>query len=102
MHSIKTTGDHVLRTALALPVMASNLYETLEVPKDAEPEQSACSPLSLSPSLIPHLPVRKAYKKKALKTHPDRLPREATQEEKAASEEMFRMVRRCRCLQNQH
>jgi hypothetical protein len=38
------------------------------------------------------LPVRKAYKKKALQTHPDRLPLGATPEDKAASEELFRKV----------
>ena len=74
--------------------MASNLYETLEVPQDAEPEQSACQTVSLYlPHSYPHPPVRKAYKKKALETHPDRLPRDATPEQKAESEEMFRKVR---------
>ena len=37
--------------------------------------------------------VRKAYKKRALQTHPDRLPAGATPEEKTASEENFRRVR---------
>ncbi|KAF8889378.1 hypothetical protein BD779DRAFT_1439269 [Infundibulicybe gibba] len=55
--------------------MSPNLYDILELPKDATTEQ-----------------VRKAYKKKALQTHPDRLPVGSTPEEKAASEEKFRMV----------
>ena len=38
-------------------------------------------------------PVRKAYKRKALQTHPDRLPPGATPEDKAASEELFRKVK---------
>ncbi|KAF4610802.1 hypothetical protein D9613_006894 [Agrocybe pediades] len=52
----------------------SNLYEELGVPTDASQEQ-----------------IRKAYKKRALQTHPDRLPN-ATAAEKAASEEKFRKV----------
>ncbi|EDR14063.1 uncharacterized protein LACBIDRAFT_321834 [Laccaria bicolor S238N-H82] len=55
--------------------MATNLYEELDLPKDATADQ-----------------IRKAYKKKALKTHPDRLSPNATPEEKAASEEHFRKV----------
>ncbi|GLB41731.1 putative dnaJ molecular chaperone homology domain [Lyophyllum shimeji] len=55
--------------------MATNLYETLEVSKDATPEQ-----------------IRKAYKKKALQTHPDRLPQGTSPEERRASEELFRQV----------
>ena len=36
--------------------------------------------------------VRKAYKKKALETHPDRLPPGATLDQKTASEDKFRKV----------
>ena len=36
--------------------------------------------------------VRKAYRKKALLTHPDRLPQGATDEQKAISEEQFKRV----------
>ncbi|CAL1714784.1 unnamed protein product [Somion occarium] len=36
--------------------------------------------------------IRKAYKKRALETHPDRLPQGATTEEKASAEEQFRLV----------
>ncbi|ESK97765.1 domain containing protein [Moniliophthora roreri MCA 2997] len=54
--------------------MATNLYETLGIPKDATPEQ-----------------IRKAYKKRALDTHPDRHPN-ATPSEKARLEESFREV----------
>lgn len=40
------------------------------------------------------LTVRKAYKKRALQTHPDRLPQGATAADKAESDEKFRRVRR--------
>jgi DnaJ-class molecular chaperone len=36
--------------------------------------------------------VRKAYKKKALETHPDRLPLGATPDQKTDSEDKFRKV----------
>ncbi|KAG2070201.1 DnaJ-domain-containing protein [Suillus decipiens] len=55
--------------------MASNLYETLGLSRDATPDQ-----------------IRKAYRKKALETHPDRLPQGASPAQKSASEEMFRKV----------
>ncbi|OAX32809.1 DnaJ-domain-containing protein [Rhizopogon vinicolor AM-OR11-026] len=55
--------------------MATNLYETLGLSRDATPEQ-----------------IRKAYRRKALETHPDRLQRGASPADKAASEEMFRKV----------
>ena len=44
--------------------------------------------------IIAHGPpvVRKAYKKKALETHPDRLPVGATPDQKTASEDRFRKV----------
>lgn len=55
--------------------MASNLYETLGLSRDATPDQ-----------------IRKAYRRKALETHPDRLPQGASPAQKSASEEMFRKV----------
>jgi DnaJ family protein B protein 6 len=55
--------------------MDNNLYDILGIDSDATQEQ-----------------VRKAYKKKALKTHPDRLPQGATASDKALSEEQFRKV----------
>ncbi|KAH9479496.1 DnaJ-like protein subfamily B member 8 [Psilocybe cubensis] len=53
----------------------SGLYEELGISKDASPEQ-----------------IRKAYKKRALQTHPDRLPPNATPADKTSSEEKFRRV----------
>ncbi|KAG9312911.1 hypothetical protein JVU11DRAFT_6344 [Chiua virens] len=55
--------------------MATNLYEILGISRNATSEQ-----------------VRKAYRRKALETHPDRLPQGASAAEKAASEDMFRKV----------
>lgn len=76
--------------------MSSNLYEELGISQDALPEQGL-SPLLVDYFTAAHdlrpLTVRKAYKKRALQTHPDRLPAGATPEEKTASEEMFRRVR---------
>ncbi|KAG6335063.1 hypothetical protein ID866_4023 [Astraeus odoratus] len=57
--------------------MSTNLYETL----------------ALFGALTVFQPqVRKAYRRKALETHPDRLPQNASASQKAASEEMFRKV----------
>jgi DnaJ-domain-containing protein 1 len=55
--------------------MASDLYDALHIPPEASQEE-----------------IRKAYKKRALQTHPDRLPPNATAAEKAASEDKFRKV----------
>ncbi|KAG1746715.1 uncharacterized protein EDB91DRAFT_1118463 [Suillus paluster] len=55
--------------------MANNLYETLGLTRDTTPDQ-----------------IRKAYRRKALETHPDRLPQGASAAEKSMSEEMFRKV----------
>ncbi|GJE91051.1 DnaJ-domain-containing protein [Phanerochaete sordida] len=55
--------------------MASNLYEILELEKTATTEE-----------------IRKAYKKKALATHPDRLPPGVSDEEREKANERFRLV----------
>ncbi|TFK74934.1 DnaJ-domain-containing protein [Pluteus cervinus] len=55
--------------------MASDLYEALSIPKDASSEQ-----------------IRKAYRKKALETHPDRLPPGSNADDKAVAEERFRKI----------
>jgi len=56
-------------------IMDSDLYGILGLATDATTEQ-----------------IRKAYKKKALLTHPDRLPPGASATDKAAAEEQFRKV----------
>ncbi|PIL25002.1 transporter [Ganoderma sinense ZZ0214-1] len=53
----------------------ANLYDILAVNRDATPEE-----------------VRRAYRKKALQTHPDRLPQTVSPADKAAAEEQFRRV----------
>ncbi|KIM68123.1 hypothetical protein SCLCIDRAFT_1209521 [Scleroderma citrinum Foug A] len=55
--------------------MASNLYDTLGLSRHATQEE-----------------IRKAYRRRALETHPDRLPQNASAAQKATSEEMFRKV----------
>ncbi|KZV65061.1 DnaJ-domain-containing protein [Peniophora sp. CONT] len=55
--------------------MSSDLYEQLGIAQDASPEQ-----------------VKKAYKKRALQTHPDRLPQGASQSERERAAEEFRKV----------
>ncbi|KAI6164459.1 DnaJ domain-containing protein [Pisolithus thermaeus] len=55
--------------------MATNLYEVLGLNRHASQEE-----------------IRKAYRRKALETHPDRLPQNASAADKAASEEMFRRI----------
>ncbi|EIW79221.1 DnaJ-domain-containing protein [Coniophora puteana RWD-64-598 SS2] len=55
--------------------MATNLYDTLGLARDASQEH-----------------IRKAYRRKALDTHPDRLPPGASSSQKSAAEEQFRQV----------
>ncbi|KAI0031281.1 DnaJ domain-containing protein [Vararia minispora EC-137] len=55
--------------------MASGLYQVLQVEKHASVEQ-----------------IKKAYRKRALQTHPDRLPQNATPGEKERATEEFRKV----------
>ncbi|KAF9078202.1 hypothetical protein BDP27DRAFT_1413122 [Rhodocollybia butyracea] len=55
--------------------MASDLYGILHISPEATSEE-----------------IRKAYKKRALQTHPDRLPPNATAADKSAAEEQFRKV----------
>ncbi|KAJ6496766.1 hypothetical protein DFH09DRAFT_1376346 [Mycena vulgaris] len=52
-----------------------SFYDVLQIPRDATPDQ-----------------IRKAYKKQALLTHPDRLPPGFTPSEKRSAEEQFRKV----------
>ncbi|KAI0352335.1 DnaJ-domain-containing protein [Trametes cingulata] len=52
-----------------------NFYEILGIKKDATPEE-----------------VRKAYRRRALQTHPDRLPQGVSPADKKAAEEQFRLV----------
>ncbi|KAF8449109.1 hypothetical protein L210DRAFT_3640698 [Boletus edulis BED1] len=55
--------------------MTANLYEMLGISRTANQEE-----------------VRRAYRRKALETHPDRLPQGASAAEKSAAEEMFRKI----------
>ena len=71
--------------------MARDLYQVLEISNDATPEQSVY-PWSLRRLVLIEHPVRKAYKKRALQTHPDRLPPGASAGDKSSAEEEFRKV----------
>ncbi|KAL6306279.1 hypothetical protein BKA93DRAFT_691899, partial [Sparassis latifolia] len=55
--------------------MSMNLYEILGLDKNVSPED-----------------IRKAYKRRALQTHPDRLPPNVTPADKSNAEEQFRLV----------
>ncbi|KAJ3732042.1 hypothetical protein DFJ43DRAFT_1075274 [Lentinula guzmanii] len=55
--------------------MSGDLYGILHISREASPEE-----------------IRKAYKKRALQTHPDRLPANYTPAEKTAAEDKFRKV----------
>jgi len=55
--------------------MATRLYETLEIQPNASPDD-----------------IRRAYKRRALQTHPDRLSQNVSPQEKASAEERFRLV----------
>ncbi|CCL99671.1 uncharacterized protein FIBRA_01692 [Fibroporia radiculosa] len=55
--------------------MATTLYETLGLGRNASPED-----------------IRKAYRRRALQTHPDRLPPNISATDKAVAEEEFRKV----------
>ncbi|KAJ4473670.1 hypothetical protein J3R30DRAFT_3510749 [Lentinula aciculospora] len=55
--------------------MSGDLYDILHITREATSEE-----------------IRKAYKKRALQTHPDRLPANYTPAEKAAAEDKFRKV----------
>ena len=69
-------------------------YAILGVPNGALPEDSALlSTQTYRHSRLMNSPVRKAYKQKVLTTHPDKLPPEATVEEKQAAHEEFGKVR---------
>ena len=73
--------------------MATKLYETLGVSKTATLEESMSVFYNmLMLHILTVFLVRKAYKRKALQTHPDRLPQGSTPEDKANSEEQFRLV----------
>jgi hypothetical protein len=70
--------------------MSANLYETLGVQRGVSEDQSMSNPRTclVPPQCSPLFAVRKAYKKRALQTHPDRVPPE--QKEIAGDE--FRKV----------
>lgn len=76
-------------------VMITNLYETLGLQSDAKREDSAYwlyLIIDSKANLLIFLIVRKAYRRLALQTHPDRLPPNSSESDKKKSEEAFRKV----------
>lgn len=74
----------------------ANLYDVLGVTVDATPEEGMLMfplcPFGTPPLCALPRTVRKAYRKKALQTHPDRLPQNVSAADKEAAEEQFRLV----------
>lgn len=68
-----------------------SFYDILQIPRDATPDQGVHSPTPYCGGVL-QLSVRKAYKKQALLTHPDRLPAGFTPDEKESAEDRFRAV----------
>lgn len=72
---------------------SDNFYSILGINADSLPEDSAYfndfSTVYIL-NIFPFSQVRKAYKKRALQTHPDRLPQGATADDKRSAEEQFR------------
>lgn len=81
--------------------MVSNLYEILGIARDATPEDgessydAAESEMTCGTNGFYGNAVRKAYRKKALLTHPDRLPPNSEPQDKKKFEEQFRLVILC-------
>jgi len=69
------------------------LYDVLGIPTDATTDDG--SSVSFHPFMLPLrglFAVRKAYKTKALETHPDKLEPSASDRERRAAEGKFRNV----------
>jgi DnaJ-class molecular chaperone len=70
--------------------MPGSFYEVLGIEVDASPEDSETTTAAFYTSYSPILAVRRAYKKRALQTHPDRLPAGSTADDKRGAAEQFR------------
>lgn len=72
---------------------SSSLYDILGIDKSASVDDGLANSLQLSSdNTTDHSAVRKAYKRKALATHPDKLNPDATEDERIHAETQFRKV----------
>jgi len=75
-----------------------SLYEILEIAKSASADESQLVFMICRVHGIDSMTVRKAYRKKALETHPDRLSPGASTARRRAAEARFHLVRVCLCV----
>lgn len=85
--SAATQHDFLTQTT----TMSPNLYDILGISRNATQEDGKFVQL-IAAHHSNIRPVRRAYRRKALETHPDRLPLGMSAAEKAVSEELFRKV----------
>lgn len=73
--------------------MSTNLYDLLGIETSASPEEGGRRFWRYTGILAERFSVRRAYKLKALETHPDKLDPGASSEEKQVAETRFHQVR---------
>jgi DnaJ family protein B protein 6 len=69
-----------------------DLYQTLGLERSASAEEGGLHRAKAIGNWLTRSKVRKAYRRKALQTHPDRLPKDATDQDIKNAAEDFRIV----------